>query len=51
MNFFHDFSLFRQVSQTKKAGFTTLLTTYPALQNKYYKEEVDSEISMDGLFG
>ncbi|MBL7792313.1 MAG: AAA family ATPase [Saprospiraceae bacterium] len=44
-------TIFKQVSQTKKAVFTTLLTTYPALQNKYYIEEVDSEISMEGLFG
>ena len=27
-------TIFRQVSQTKKATFTTLLTTYPAIKNK-----------------
>lgn len=43
-------SIFKQATQTKKAVFTTLLTTYPALQNKYYLEEVDSEITMDKLF-
>jgi uncharacterized protein len=44
-------SIFRQATQTKKAVFTTLITTYPALRNKYYLEEVDSEITMDRLFG
>lgn len=43
-------TIFRQATQTKKAVFTTLLTTYPALQNKYYLEEIDSEITMDKLF-
>ena len=43
-------SIFKQATQTKKAVFTTLLTTYPALQNKYYLEEIDSEITMDKLF-
>ncbi|HMQ46285.1 MAG TPA: ATP-binding protein [Saprospiraceae bacterium] len=43
-------AIFKQATQTKKAVFTTLLTTYPALQNKYYLEEVDSEITMDHLF-
>jgi DNA-binding Lrp family transcriptional regulator len=43
-------SIFRQVTQTKKAIFTTLLTTYPAIQNKYYLEEIQNEVSMDRLF-
>ena len=43
-------SIFSQAVQTKKAVFTTLLTTYPALKNKYYLEEIDNEISMDKLF-
>jgi uncharacterized protein len=43
-------SIFKQVTQTKKAVFTTLLTTYPALKNKYYLEEIDNEITMDKLF-
>ena len=29
---------------------TTLLTTYPAIQNKYYKEEIHTEVSMDVFF-
>lgn len=43
-------SIFTQATQTKKAVFTTLLTTYPALKNKYYLEEIDNEITMDKLF-
>lgn len=43
-------AIFKQATQTKKAVFTTLLSTYPALQNRYYLEEVDAEITMDSLF-
>lgn len=43
-------TIFKQATETKKAVFTTLLTTYPALQNKYYLEEIDSEVSMNQLF-
>ena len=43
-------TIFKEATQTKKAVFTTLLTTYPALKNKYYLEEIDSEITMDKLF-
>lgn len=43
-------TIFKQATQTKKAVFSTLLTTYPALQNKYYLEEISSEITMDKLF-
>lgn len=43
-------SIFKQATKTKKAVFTTLLTTYPAIKNKYYLEEVDSEITMENLF-
>lgn len=43
-------SIFRQITQTKKAIFTTLITTYPAIQNKYYLEEIQNEISMEKLF-
>lgn len=43
-------TIFKQATQTKKAVFTTLLTTYPALQNQYYLAEVDNEIAMDSLF-
>ena len=43
-------TIFRQVSQTKKATFTTLLTTHPAIKNKYYADEIENEITMDKLF-
>jgi uncharacterized protein len=43
-------SIFKQATQTKKATFNTLLTTYPALKNEYYLEEIDNEITMDKLF-
>lgn len=43
-------TIFRQVSQTKKVTFTTLLSTYPALRNKYYLDEIQNEITMDKLF-
>lgn len=43
-------SIFKQATLTKKAVFTTLLTTYPAIQNKYYLEDVDNEIPMEKLF-
>jgi uncharacterized protein len=43
-------SIFRQATKTRKAIFTTLITTYPAIRNKYYLEEVEQEITMDKLF-
>ncbi len=43
-------SIFKQATQTKKAVFSTLLTTYPAFKNKYYLAEIDNEITMDKLF-
>ena len=43
-------SVFKQATQTKKAIFTTLLTTFPALKNQYYLGEVDNEITMEKLF-
>ena len=36
--------------KTKKQVVTSLFTTYPAIQNKYYLEEVHSEVNMDSLF-
>jgi hypothetical protein len=43
-------TVFKAATSTKKAAFTTLLTTYPALQNKYYLEEIENEVTMDKLF-
>jgi hypothetical protein len=30
---------------------TTLLTSYPAIQNKYYKVEIHTEVTMVAFFG
>ena len=43
-------TIFQQVTKSKKASFTTLLTTYPALKNDYYSDEIQSEVTMDALF-
>lgn len=43
-------AVFEQVTKTKKTVVTTLLTSYPAIQNKYYLDEIHSEVSMDDLF-
>ena len=43
-------AIFKQATHTKKATYTTLLTTYPALQNKYYLEEIVHEVTIDKLF-
>lgn len=43
-------SIFRQATQTKKATFNTLLSTYPALRNDHYLGEIDNEVTMDKLF-
>jgi AAA+ ATPase superfamily predicted ATPase len=43
-------NVFENVTKSKKAIVTTLLTTYPAHQNKYYHEEIDSEVNMNDLF-
>jgi hypothetical protein len=34
----------------KKSSFTTLITTYPAMQNEYYSDEIQGEVTMDALF-
>ena len=43
-------SVFRQISETKKNLFTTLICVYPTLKNKYYNDEVENEITIDRLF-
>lgn len=42
--------VFEQITKTKKSVFITLLSTYPALQNNYYFDEIHSEVTMDALF-
>ncbi|MFK7983775.1 MAG: ATP-binding protein, partial [Saprospiraceae bacterium] len=41
---------FEQVTKTKKSVVTTLVSSYPAIQNKHYLEEIHSEVSMEDLF-
>ncbi len=43
-------AVFEQVTKTKKSVVTTLISTYSAIQNSYYLEEVHSEVEMDDLF-
>ena len=42
--------VFGQVTKTKKSIVTTLISTWPAIRNEYYFEEIDSEVTMDDLF-
>ena len=42
--------VFEHISKTKKSVVTTLMTTFAAIRNEYYFEEIDSEIVMDDLF-
>lgn len=43
-------TIFKHTTGTKKILFTTLLTTFPALKNNAYLEEIESEVTMDKLF-
>jgi uncharacterized protein len=43
-------AVFKNGTNTKKALFTTLLSTYPAIRNQYYQEEIVNEVTMDRLF-
>lgn len=43
-------TIFGQINKTKKVAVTTLITTYPAIQNAHYLEEIHSEVTMDDLF-
>lgn len=43
-------ALFEHKTGTKKAVVTTLISSYPAIQNEYYSEEIHSEILLDNLF-
>jgi uncharacterized protein len=43
-------AIFEYFTNTKKSVVTSLLTTYPAIKNQYYSEEIHSEIQMDDLF-
>jgi uncharacterized protein len=43
-------SIFEYFCNSRKAIVTTIVTTYPTVQNKHYKDEVHSEILLDDLF-
>lgn len=43
-------SVFEGVTQTKKTVIQTLISTYPAMQNVHYLENIQSEVCMDDLF-
>lgn len=42
--------VFQEFTKTKKMIVTTLFSTYPAIQNQYYNEEIHSEVSLESLF-
>ncbi len=43
-------SIFKQATKTKKATFTTLITSFPAIKNQHYLGEIENEIIADKLF-
>ena len=43
-------SVFEYATKTKKLVVTTLITTYPAIRNKHFLEEIHSEVTMEDLF-
>ena len=43
-------AIFEHISKTKKAVITTLISTFPAMKNEYYFEEINSEVVMEDLF-
>lgn len=43
-------AVFEQVTKTKKSVVTTLITTYPAIQNTHYLDEIYSEVLLEDLF-
>jgi len=42
--------VFKHVTRTRNVVVNTLVTTYPALQNEYYLQDIHSEVQMDDLF-
>jgi uncharacterized protein len=43
-------SIFQQVTQTKKAIFTVLITPFPAIKNEHYFDQIQQELNLDELF-
>ena len=46
----HKRAAFQHITKTKKSVVTTLITTFSAIQNQYYNEEVHSEVLAEDLF-
>ncbi len=42
--------IFREVTQSKKAIFNTLITTYGAAENNAYLQAIDNQLMIDALF-
>jgi hypothetical protein len=42
--------LFRKITGTKKALFTTLITTYGAIENANYHDSIQKQIKLDDIF-
>ena len=49
-NFKNKKHTFERETETKKATFTTLITTYGVKHNEHYLTTVDQELTMDALF-
>ena len=43
-------AIFEYATKTKKAVVSSLLSTFPAIKNEYYLEEIQSEVVIDDLF-
>lgn len=43
-------AIFRQATDTKSMLISTLISTYPAIKNQYYLEEIENEVTMEHLF-
>jgi len=43
-------AIFEYATKTKKAVVSTLLTTYPAIENGYYLEEIHTEVNTEDFF-
>ncbi|MEM9849059.1 MAG: ATP-binding protein [Bacteroidota bacterium] len=43
-------AVFEHLTKTKKSVVTSLISTYPAIQNSHYLSEIHSEVTMEDLF-
>jgi uncharacterized protein len=42
--------VFQEITKTKKMVVSTIFSSYPAIQNQYFNEEIHSEVSLESLF-